>query len=159
MTPQPHSVSRQVKRELWEHLPSTPPSFPTSATTSAIPSPISKKSKRFSEAYAENGKENDNRKRPVLEWACARMAKRQRLQLTEADDDDDATEDDEHEDTLVDIEAGLPSDKIDKFVGPCVTSSGSLETIVIPPEYKAKFDDDILFGSSLLLTFTYAFRS
>ncbi|KAI0095083.1 homeobox domain-containing protein [Irpex rosettiformis] len=164
VTPQPYSVSRQVKRELWEYLPSTPPSLPTSAATSAMPSPLSKKFKRSLEVYPELDKENANRKRkPVLEWACARMVKRQRLQPTEnIDDCGDETEDEDLEDTLIDIEADLAGDTIGKpkfNQGSRTTDSGSLEAVVIPPEYKAKFDDDIIFGASLLLTFTYAFRS
>lgn len=160
VTPQSYPVSRKIKRELWEHLPSTPPSLPDSAVTSAMPSPTSKKSRSFSEAYPEADKENVDRSgKPILEWACARMAKRQRIQPPEDEDVyDGETEDENHEDTLVDIEADLSGDKISK-TRPTISSSRSFESVAIPPEFKDRFDDDILFGASLLLTFTYAYRS
>ncbi|KAI0347800.1 homeobox-domain-containing protein [Trametopsis cervina] len=169
LTPQPPMSYRQNKRELWEHLPSTPPSLPDSALTSAMSSPLSKRFHGSSGAAQEADKENADRKRkPILEWACARMAKRQRLQPSgDLDAYDDETEDEyEHEDTLVDFDDDLGNKKVgddnendmnDKR--PRISSSGSLDAIVIPPEYRAGFDADVIFGASLLLTFTYSFRS
>lgn len=170
-TPQPYAFSRQMKRELWEHLPSTPPSQPMSAFTSAMPSPLAKK---FPGSHVENDdsdKENIGRKRkPILEWACARMAKRQRLQPVEEDldicGDETEEEEEEHEDTLVDFDGNLVNAKLGKKPAGSkqvdetgITSTGSLEAIVIPPEYSAKFDADVVFGASLLLTFQYAYRA
>ncbi|KAI0706102.1 homeobox domain-containing protein [Cytidiella melzeri] len=162
VSPQPYIVSRQIKRELWEHLPSASPSMPASATTSAMPSPLAKKSSR---AYLEADKENTSTKRkPILEWACPKVAKRQRLQpKDDLDLGGDETEDEEHDDTLVDVDPNLPFKKIDESVeldrGQRMSSSGSLESVAIPPEYRAKFDDDVVLGASLLLAFTYSARS
>ncbi|KIP02089.1 hypothetical protein PHLGIDRAFT_310816 [Phlebiopsis gigantea 11061_1 CR5-6] len=158
-TPQP-----ALKRELWEYLPSSPSaasSRPVSAATSAMPSPLRKK---FS-VIRGSGKENiapDSRKRkPILEWACARVAKRQRKDLDEIEEQDepvgilDEDDGDVSESTIVDV--GLPTDKPEKLSVTYPTAA-KLTTIAIPKKYQDKFAPDVVFGASLLLAFQYSVK-
>jgi hypothetical protein len=120
-----------------------------------MPSPLSLRLARSSGAYSQADKENADRKRkPILEQACARMTKRKRLHLTDICDE---TEDEGNEDTLVDVDVDTAV-KNTAESGQRISSSRSLQAVVIPSEFKAKFDEDVLFGASLLLTFSYAFR-
>lgn len=164
-TPLFYSASRQqTKRlELWEHLPSSPVTTATvSAATSAMPSPLAKKfpgvfvSQR--QASTE-GKENRKRK-PILEWACARVSKRQRLQPVVEDDE---TEDEEDQDvTLVDVE-NIEDLKLVEGKYPDVLPMESAvpkrKIIAIPSRYNKDFTPDVVLGASLLLTFQQSYKA
>lgn len=165
----PKASSRQPKRELWEYLPSSPPtslptSLPVSAATSAMPSPIAK---RIYGAARGSGKENlgsDARKRqPILEWACARVAKRQRKRLDVVDEEEtDETvdilgEDGEEVAEMATLFGSNDSNaKLKSNPKPAV--SAAVSTVAIPPEYNSKFAPDVVLGASLLLTFQYSLQ-
>ena len=163
-TPQPSS--RALKRELWEYLPSSPAneSLPVSAATSAMPSPLAKKFLGVRGSGKENCGADGRKRKPILEWACARVAKRQRMVPNE---DDELTEDEsvdilgtndgeESERTLVDIKPATTSHKKLSHAFP---ASASLAPISIPPEYSDKFAPDVVLGASLLLTFQYSLKA
>lgn len=163
-TPQP--FTNQLKRELWEYLPSSPPasSLPVSAATSAMPSPLAKKLSGARRSGKENIGADGRKRKPILEWACARVSKRQRV---DPDEDGDLTEDElvdildtandgeESERTLVDIDL---SGKRKKLSG-IFPASASLTAVTIPPEYNDKFAPDVVLGASLLLTFQYSVKA
>ena len=155
----PRPPSRHLKRDLWEYLPSSPPtSAPVSAATSAMPSPIAKRLSHIVVTGKENLRDGDRKRKPILEWACARAAKRQRREREDEDLDVDITDVEDgadFEDTLVDI--AVPDVK-GKRKEPPVTlpTSASLTAFVIPAEYNAKFAPDVVLGASLLLTFQHS---
>ena len=156
----PQLTSRPLKRELWEYLPSTPSTRTTSAVTSAMPSPLAKKFPAISGSNKENLRGSTCKRKPILEWACARVAKRQRMS---PDNDDDLYEPTEilsgndsieSDKTLVDLEILDAKSKVSDEVCP----SASLSAVVIPPEYSSKFAPDVVLGASLLLTFQYSLK-
>lgn len=161
----PLQRSSQLKRELWEYLPSSPPtrSLSTSAATSTMPSPLARKIYNAFGTDKENLGPDKHKRKPILEWACARMAKRLRTELDEDDMDESAetlSEDDEVESdrTLADIE--FPSSKCkNPSAALPIRPSASLTAIAIPPEYSTKFSPDIVLGASLLLTFQYSMKA
>ena len=165
-TPLFHPTSRQQSRrlELWEHLPSSPvtSNATVSAATSAMPSPLAKKFPNIfgvssREDYKENG--GNKKRKPILEWACARVAKRQRMQAI-AEEEEETEDESDVDVTLVDIENVDPNPKFDKGKRTDVVIGRKLAmlapkpaTVSIPPEFTKSFDPDIVFGASLLLTF------
>ena len=167
-TPLFHSSSHQQSRhlELWEHLPSSPATNMTaSAATSALPSPLAKKFPNiFGAGYeAPNQVTDKSKRKPILEWACARVAKRQRVQGI--DQDDEGTEDDYDLDTtLVDIENTHDNAKAIKLKVSDVVLGKKVAVIMpspvsIPSEYTQSFDPDVVLGASLLLAFQEACKS
>ena len=166
-TPLFYPASRQQSKrlELWEHLPSSPVTNTTvSAATSALPSPLAKRFPNIFGSQRQGEKENcENKKRkPILEWACARVAKRQRL-LPVVEDDE--TEDEEDLDmTLVDVE-NIEDLKLAKGKCPDVpskqaaVSAAKRKIIAIPSRYNKDFAPDVLLGASLLLTFQQSYKA
>ncbi|GJE85807.1 homeobox domain-containing protein [Phanerochaete sordida] len=156
-TPPPHSGA--LKRELWEYLPSTPSTRTDSAATSTMPSPLARRLSGASGLDKENPPGDPSKRKAILEWACARVAKRQRVNREDEDlDDSDFVEGDAStasDKTLVDIEA---SEVKPKKVSHEVQPPASLAAVVIPPEYSSKFAPDVVLGASLLLTFQYSLK-
>lgn len=145
-----------------------------SAVTSAMPSPLARRFSDVRSAPQAMLGDGSKKRKPILEWACARVAKRQRLQPSDdMDEGDDFETDDEGEfdKTLVDFDAAQLHEKLGKkkynedmeidieSTDDHLSAAKSLDLIAIPPEFKSKFDSDILFGASLLLTFRYSFKS
>ncbi len=145
--------------ELWEHLPSSPTTN-TSATASvnpsAMPSPLRK---RFPGGPVGEG--NGKKRKPILEWACARMAKRHRAQIAFDDLDDEADDSDSDIDrTLVGADVddlklgskgkGLDVSSVDKHC-----DMAPRPAVSIPSKYNATFSPDVVLGASLLLTFQH----
>lgn len=138
------------RRELWEYLPSSPSStsLATSAVTSAMPSPLAKK---FPELVSARKQGSDGKKRkPLLEWACAQVSKRQRTQFGDEDMDDESDR------TMVDLESMVSKAGKSKAKPEDLPVSASLTAFAIPSEYTSKFDPDVVLGASLLLTFQHA---
>lgn len=156
-TPQP--TSRSLKRELWEYLPSTPSSRPDSAVTSAMPSPLARKFPAVSGANKENHRSEPSKRKAILEWACARVAKRQRVNPFDEDLDESETVNGDDsivsDRTLVDLDA---SDFKTKKFSPAARPSTTRSAVVIPPEYSKNFAPDVVLGASLLLTFQYSLK-
>ena len=163
-TPQP--ASRPLRRELWEYLPSSPSaasSRPVSTVTSAMPSPLGKKFAIIRGSGKENLAPDSRKRKPILEWACAKVAKRQRMgedldEIEEEDEPVDVLDEDDgdvSESTIVDVE--LPTDK-PKKLSRTFPAAASLATIAIPKEYQDKFAPDVVLGASLLLTFQYSVK-
>ncbi|KAJ3555423.1 hypothetical protein NM688_g2586 [Phlebia brevispora] len=168
-TPLFYSSSRQQPKrpELWEHLPSSPVTSTTvSAATSALPSPLAKRFPNIFGQLCDRSKEKieGKKRKPILEWACARVAKRQRLQPPL--EDDEKTEDDADFDvTLVDLESEQENVKPmegKEFGALRKKTSVSLskrKIISIPAEYTKDFSPDVVLGASLLLTFQQSYKS
>ena len=151
--------------ELWEHLPSSPVTAATiSAATSALPSPLAKKFPNIFSAQQDDSSDKENKRRkPILEWACARVAKRKRIQALE--EEGDGTEDDsdlDHDTTLVDLDSRdvLKSrkNKISEVASGKKRATNS-KLIAIPEKYNKSFDPDVILGASLLLTFQHSCKS
>lgn len=163
----PSSRQQSKRLELWEHLPSSPVTNTTvSAATSAMPSPLAKRFPNISGIRSGAAKENDatRKRKPILEWACARVAKRQRVETVA--EDEELTEDESDLDvTLVDLDSRQEADKCIKIkspgTGPCknVAVPGPKSTVVsIPAKYNKNFAPDVVLGASLLLTFQQSSR-
>jgi hypothetical protein len=145
------------RRELWEYLPSSPPtSQPVSAVTSAMPSPLARRFPRVPGTGKENRNDDSRKRKPILEWACAQVTKRQRREHEKEYQDLDITETDGEagvDDTLVDISALGDGGK---KASDTLATSTSLAAVTIPSEYNSKFSPDVVLGASLLLTFQYS---